>query len=261
MPLVAYLAAVLQLICVVLGQMIRQPALAAEGAIALGAGILQHLADLGDLVVHRLDVRGQIVLRVERLVADGAAKMKNHYPSLSLSRCLTRWYSRKELGIDVLAYVIHELGGTIEHLVAALEIRIPLMDLEEVNLQLGQVLGAEVAQITVGIHVAGDRLLVALGELSTRTAFRFAFHRSLQLILRRLVCCCGLGELLASCFASGHIVAALEQLIQFLGECQCALFPACHARLSLRLKLVLQLHQRHFVCKAEKVIRMNLCFL
>lgn len=65
LPLVAYLATVFQLVCVMLGQMIRQPALAAEGAIALGAGILQHLADLGDLVVHRLDMRGQVVLRVE----------------------------------------------------------------------------------------------------------------------------------------------------------------------------------------------------
>lgn len=45
--------------------MIRQPALAAEGAVALRAGILQDLADLGDLVVHRLDMRGQVVLRVE----------------------------------------------------------------------------------------------------------------------------------------------------------------------------------------------------
>jgi len=64
---------VLQLIGVVLGQVVGHSALAAEGAIALGTGELEHLVDLGDLVVHRLDVGGQVVLRVERLLANGAA--------------------------------------------------------------------------------------------------------------------------------------------------------------------------------------------
>lgn len=62
LPLVTYLAAMLQLIRVVLGHMIRQPPLAAEGALALRAGILEHLVNLGDLVVNSFDVRGQIVL-------------------------------------------------------------------------------------------------------------------------------------------------------------------------------------------------------
>lgn len=63
----------LQLIGVVLGQMIGHTALAAEGAFALGARELEHLADLSHLVVHRLDMSGQVVLRVERLLANGAA--------------------------------------------------------------------------------------------------------------------------------------------------------------------------------------------
>lgn len=62
LPLVTYLTAVLQLIRIVLGHMIRQSPLTAEGALALGAGILEHLANLGDLVVHSFYVRGQIVL-------------------------------------------------------------------------------------------------------------------------------------------------------------------------------------------------------
>lgn len=44
--------------------MIAQSALAAEGALALGTGILEHLANLGNLVVDRLNMGGQIVLGI-----------------------------------------------------------------------------------------------------------------------------------------------------------------------------------------------------
>lgn len=61
-PLVANVTAVLQLIRIVLEQMIAQTPLAAEGALALGTRILQHLTNLCDFVVHRFYVCGQIVL-------------------------------------------------------------------------------------------------------------------------------------------------------------------------------------------------------
>lgn len=70
-PLFTNLTTVLQLIRVMLHHMIGQTTFAAEGSIAFGAWIIQHLANLGHLIVHRFYVRGQIILRVQRFIADG----------------------------------------------------------------------------------------------------------------------------------------------------------------------------------------------
>lgn len=148
----------------------------------------------------------------------------------------------------MFAYVIHQLGCAIEDLVAALEIRIALMHFQEMHLQLGQVLGTKVAQITVGAHIAGDGLFVAFGQLRTGTALGLALQCRLQFatlnIGWRTVCC------FLSSRSAARSLAVIQQLIKLLGERQRSLVSPCNgACLALRLELVLQPDQRHLVCK------------